>query len=168
MSSKLQELPVGYSSTISHEIDRNQIAVIFYPMTDSSDLHDCLVNYRQFDTAYRQRSVEAEYMNVHSQSGSIVGVGSLRYSGDEGELSSLSVLRQHRAQGIGTWLIAARLQRAEQLGLQRVYVERLALSNTIANCYAELGFVACNEVVDSPLYALHPDTPVSPHLVRNM
>lgn len=59
----------------------------------------------------------------------------------QGELITLIVHEEHRRRGLGSALLMSRFVLATKfLGLDSLYIEALASTNTIAKRYAELGF----------------------------
>ena len=136
------ELPAGYSFEETEHVTREQVAVLYYPKFQHwSELQYLVEGYTAIDTKRQPEGVQSIYLGVKAPDGDTVGVGCLRYNDKEGELSCLSVMPQQQSQGIGKWIIAERIRRAQELGLNALYVDQLAPTNTLASYYVQEGFL---------------------------
>lgn len=164
MLTATETLPTGYTPETGSHPTRGQIGVLYHPkFRHWSELQHLVEAYTHLDTKYSGRGIQSAYIGVLTADGESVGIGCLRYTDREGELSCLAVLPEHRDLGIGKWLIAERMRRAQELGLQTVYVQQLAPTNTLPSYYAELGFERWTEgqtadfFVRSPMLTDQPD-----------
>ena len=93
-----------------------------------------------FDVLARRIGIESATVAIRSDSGQLVGAGCLLYMGLQGELCDLSVLPDHRGNGLGKALVARRLQIAEERNVDSLYMPYLEPTNTIGHYYLERGF----------------------------
>ena len=137
------ELPAGYSFEETEHVTRGQVAVLYYPKFQHwSELQYLVEGYTAVDKKRELERIHSIYLGVQAPDGGTVGVGCLRYNTEEGELSCLAVMPQHQSLGIGKWIIAERIRRAQELGLNAVYIDQLAPTNTLASHYIQEGFLA--------------------------
>lgn len=146
MNNLENHLPLGYTAFEEPSITHGQVEVLFYPNIHSWEQADYVVqNYDHVDLRNEFHGRKTIYFGVKVDQGETVGVGSLRYNAKEGELSCLAVLPDHRRQGIGKWLIAERVRRAQELGVATLHIERLADTNVLASYYIDLGFTSASD-----------------------
>lgn len=169
MLSISHELPAGYTLGENPHPTCEQIGVLYYPRFQQwIDQQYLEKGYAVVDAKYRASGAQSTYLDVKAADGSSIGIGCLRYNEEEGELSCLAVLPGHQRRGIGTWIVAERIRRAQDLGLKTLYIEQLSPTNTIASYYAQEGFVESNDSKNVRLFNVNTRAKLKPHLVRHL
>ena len=156
-----------YHSEITDQITRDQVGVLYYRegFRHWSEQEHMREAYARIDAADQRLGFQREYIDVRTGSDKVVGTGCLRYGDQQGELCCLAVLPDFCSRGIGKWLIAERVHRAQELGLKVLYIEQLARTNTLVSYYTELGFEQYDSAEVPELFKSKPNWRQRPSLV---
>ncbi len=111
-------------------------------------------------TAYADKALDQMFENydlpratyfVAEENGKIIGCAGIaqleNYEGNVCELQKMYLVEEARGLGLGTKMMQACLERAGELGFQKVYLETMPYMETAQKLYLKNGF----EYIDAPM-----------------
>lgn len=147
-------LPEGYYFEDPSRIDPYEVPVLLRQVEIGEFIGDNYIAGRATDPGFTDTSWLD--VGVRDATGQLVGYGSIACKGQFGELCDFVVSPAHQSLGIGKAIIDERLVRAEQTGIEWLYMPWLEDTNTLKSYYIEKGFheTPRGELVRGPRYGV--------------